>query len=79
MLDALLLQPFYLGVLKNVPTDVILRPQRGTDVMIVMDFNGYAADDDFNWEVSLNIIVICEKGPAPAPPGLFFMPSSMSS
>jgi len=42
-----------LGVLKNVPTDVILRPQRRTDLMIVMDFNAYESDDNFDYAVSI--------------------------
>ena len=53
----MLIMPVYLninlikGVLKNVPTDIILRPQRTTELMIVMDFNAYESDDKFNYQV----------------------------
>ena len=38
--------------MKNVPTDAVLRPQRGTDVMIVIDSNAYKDDDDFDYQVT---------------------------
>lgn len=41
----------FLGILKNVPTDAMLRPQRGTDLMIVMDFSSYKSDEEFSYKV----------------------------
>ena len=52
----------YTGIFKNVPTDTVLRPQRGTDVMLVMDFNKYGSDDRFDYRVRhlpLNLIQGC--------------------
>ena len=43
---------FCTGILKNVPTEAVLRPQRGTDVMIVIDANGYDDDNGFDYQVS---------------------------
>uniref|UniRef100_H2Y9S3 PLA2c domain-containing protein n=1 Tax=Ciona savignyi TaxID=51511 RepID=H2Y9S3_CIOSA len=37
------------GVLCNVPTDVMLRPQRATDVLIVTDFSGSPSDDKMDY------------------------------
>ena len=43
---------FVAGILKNVPTDVALRPQRTVDLLIVMDFNGYESDTFFDYKVT---------------------------
>jgi len=40
--------------MKNVPTDAVLRPQRGTDILIVIDSNAYKDDNDFDYQVNLS-------------------------
>ncbi|CAK8685039.1 unnamed protein product [Clavelina lepadiformis] len=37
------------GIWKNVPTDIVLRPQRTSDLLIVMDFTAYESDSNFNY------------------------------
>ena len=42
--------------MKNVPTDAVLRPQRGTDVMIVLDFSACETDDNFSYQVKISYL-----------------------
>ncbi|XP_076809592.1 cytosolic phospholipase A2-like [Clavelina lepadiformis] len=42
------------GLLFNVPTSVALRPQRGCDLVIVMDFTGNESDDKFSYSSILH-------------------------
>ena len=44
----------YVGILTNVATEVVLRPQRTPDLLLVMDFNAYESDDHYDYNVSLN-------------------------
>ena len=38
--------------MKNVPTDAVLRFQRGTDIMIFIDSNAYKDENDFDYQVA---------------------------
>jgi len=39
------------GVLKNVATEIVLRPQRTPDLLVVMDFSAYESDEVFDYAV----------------------------
>jgi len=45
------------GILNNVATEVVLRPQRTPDLLIVMDFNAYESDEKYDYKVRLQTAI----------------------